>query len=351
MQKFFTFKNIFILVALLLIAFLLYSYLSIFMPLILAFFTALILEPLVQLVQRLFRISKRLPAVIIVFILFVMFITTIFYLAITRLVNQVIKFLDGLPYYIADLSYIFDVLIYDIGQAVAEFPPVVIQELENQQALIRDKAVELTGNMIPLLVNIVQSVPNYLIIGIIYLLTLFLISMDLPNLKERFYARFKEETQKKVRYMTHRLGYVMIGFFKAQFLVSIVIFIVSYIGLLIIAPRNALLIALIIWLIDFIPFIGSIIILAPWAIYSFIVGNVSLGVQLIILAVILLALRRTLEPMIMGDQIGLSALATLISIYLGLYFLGVIGLIIGPLIVITIKSAMEAGIIKTDFKI
>lgn len=63
---------------------------------------------------------------------------------------------------------------------------------------------------------------------------------------------------------------------------------------------------LIIWLIDIVPFLGSIIILAPWGLYHLLMGNTSISVQLFILAVILLIIRRVVEPKLMGDHIGLS---------------------------------------------
>ncbi|MFP3472205.1 AI-2E family transporter, partial [Micrococcus sp. SIMBA_144] len=84
-------------------------------------------------------------------------------------------------------------------------------------------------------------------------------------------------------------------FFKAHFLVSIIIFVVSLIGLLLITPKVALLMAFIIWVIDFIPIIGSIVILGPWAIYYLITGDIATGSQMAILAVGLLVIRRTVE--------------------------------------------------------
>ncbi|WP_025028294.1 sporulation integral membrane protein YtvI [Caldalkalibacillus mannanilyticus] len=351
MQKFLTLKKVLIALGIIAIGLLLYFYLSVFMPILLALFTAFLLEPLVQGTQKFLRLKNRLPSVVIVFSLFVFFIAISFYLAITKLVNEVIKFVYRLPYYAVELTYFVENTIADFNQAVANFPPVLIQEISKQSPKILNKGEEIAQSAIQLIANWAQAIPTLIVVTIIYLITLFLISMDLPKLREQFYNHFKEENAKKVRYMSHRLGYVFIGFFKAQFLVSIVIFIVSYIGLLLISPGNALIMALLLWLIDFIPFIGSIIILAPWALFNIISGDPSTGVKLLILAGVLLTLRRTLEPMIMGEQIGLSALSTLLSIYLGLYFLGVVGLVAGPLFLIAIKSAMEAGIIKTDFKL
>src|SRR5699024_11213497 len=166
-----------------------------------------------------------------------------------------------------------------------------------------------------------------------------------------FFNLLTEQTAKKVTFMNKRLSTVFFGFIKAQFLISIIIFIASFIGLLFITPDMALLMSLIIWAIDLIPIIGSIIILGPWAIYMFLVGKIAMGVKLSILAILLLIIRRMIEPKFMGTYIGLSPLATLISMFIGLKLIGFLGLFIGPLVIIMITSAKEAGIIRWNFKL
>jgi sporulation integral membrane protein YtvI len=344
-------KRLIIGLVVLMIGLALYFYLSAFMPIILAFVTAFVLEPLVKVVQKYFRIKKRLPAVTIVFLLFVCLIITSFYFMVTQIIHEAIQFVDRLPYYVAEVNSFNDELILDLNEAVSELPPEIIKELHSQSNALFKKGQTLAKEAIPMLASWAQQLPNLFVVTLVYLITLFLISMDLPNLRHYFYSHFREDNATKVRYMSQRLGTVFIGFFKAQFLVSIVIFVVTYIGLLLITPRNALLMALIIWIIDFIPLIGSIVILAPWALFEFVTGATSMSIQLLILAGVLLALRRSLEPIVMGEHIGLSALSTLLSIYFGLYFLGFVGLIAGPLFIIALKSATEAGLIKADFKI
>ena len=75
--------------------------------------------------------------------------------------------------------------------------------------------------------------------------------------------------------MITRLNAVLIGFMKAQLLVSFIIFAVTFVGLLLITPKYAVVMSLIIWIIDVIPILGSIIILAPWALYHFISGDMA----------------------------------------------------------------------------
>lgn len=51
--------------------------------------------------------------------------------------------------------------------------------------------------------------------------------------------------------------------------------------------------SIIIWIIDFIPIIGSIVILGPWALFHLLTGDLAMGTQLAILAAVLLIIRRT----------------------------------------------------------
>ena len=64
-----------------------------------------------------------------------------------------------------------------------------------------------------------------------------------------------------------------------------------------------------------------------------------------------MVIRSVVEPKVMGTQIGLKPLPTLISMFVGFKLFGLIGLFLGPLLVILITTAYEAGIIRFNFKI
>ncbi|OEF96593.1 sporulation integral membrane protein YtvI [Desulfuribacillus alkaliarsenatis] len=330
-----------------------YQYASGFVPIILAFLTALMLEPLVKFIQKRGKFEGRLPAVAISFVVYVLLLASIIYLTVTKIFQQLIRLLNQLPNYISDVLILNEYLATEINRLIADIPQkhLIINEIEKQGEVLLTKVSVFTQNLIPIIASSVQALPALLVIFIVYLITVFLFSLDLPLIIKKFYGLFKEETAEKIAYVFDRLGNVVVGFFKAQFLVSIVIFIASYIGLLIIAPERAFIMAIIIWIIDVIPFIGSILVLAPWILYSLLLGNTSLAVKLIILQIVLLALRRTLEPKIMGRHIGLAALPTLLSMYFGIYFLGIVGLVLGPIIFIAVKSAYEAKIFTINYKL
>src|SRR5699024_6200173 len=271
----------------------------------------------------------------------------------TKAIGQLVNFVEDIPTYINQINNLYIQWENNFQRYASNLPPEFVKQISDS---LQDNLIALSTTVkekitIDNIAQIFAKIPQYLISFLVYLIALFLFMLELPLLKSKFYNLLTKETAEKVSFMNNRLTKVFFGFFKAQFLVSIIILIVSFLGLLFITPDIAFLMSLIIWIIDLIPIVGSIIILGPWAVYMFLVGKTAIGVNLSILAAILLSIRRTVEPKLMGDHICLSPLATLIAMFLGLKLIGVLGLLIGPLIVIAFGSAKEAGIIKWDIKI
>ncbi|WP_280769112.1 sporulation integral membrane protein YtvI [Salipaludibacillus daqingensis] len=345
-------KYIYIAVGILIAALIIYFILPVSVPIIFALITALFLAPAVNGLVTKAKLSRNL-AVFIIFITFLLVISIIGYFTLTRALTQINQFVENLPMTINEVNIAWMTFLENLRLQFDHYSQDVVNEIDNavtnQLLQIRDRLAEI--NIIEMATNVLVRVPSYIVSLLVYLIALYLFLLDLPRLKTKIFSYMSEETAKKVSFMAARLSYVIFGFFKAQFLVSIIIFIVTFIGLLIIAPEVALIMSIIIWLIDFIPIIGSIAVLAPWAGYYLIAGNTAVAVQLLVLAGILLTIRRTVEPKVMGHHIGLSPLATLISLYIGLMLLGAVGFIVGPLAVILFMSAKEAGIIKMNFKI
>lgn len=334
------------------IAIALYFILPVSIPLIAGFVTALALNPLVKWLQRRARLSRQ-HSTIITFLLFLFLVGTAGTYIVAITLTQIVHFVDEMPTYISDLNNFYSKMESDLQQYSKNLPPDFVRQVttglqENITTLGNAAKEKLTLDNIA---QIFVKVPQYLISVLVYLIVLFLFMLELPALKAKIYGMLTDETARKVTFMNKRLGSVVLGFIKAQLLVSFFILGTSLLGLFLIVPEVAFIMSLIIWVIDIIPLIGSIIVLGPWSLFMFLSGDVVLGTKLAILAVILLAMRRILEPKFMGQHIGLSPLATLISMFIGLKLLGIFGFILGPLLVIAFNSAKEAGIIKFKVKV
>lgn len=322
-------------------------------PIILALLTAIIIEPVVKFTQKIFK-WKRKPAVITNFIFFLTFISALLYFSVTKLISQLLYTSKVIPYHLNSLTGVWIDIQNNIFQYTEGLPLEVVQSIQDKfnatLASMKDALLDLLSysNISSLLTNI----PGFLVNFIVFIIALFLFMLDLENLSAKFFFFLKEETAEKVRVMTSSVKKVTIGFMKAQILASFIILGVSFIGLLFIVPfKIAVIMSLVIWIIDVIPILGSIAVLAPWAGYLFLVGDTVFATKLTVLAVILLIIRRAVEPKLMGSQMGISPLAILIAMFIGAKLFGLLGFLIGPLVVILFITAKEAGMIRLNFKI
>lgn len=131
------------------------------------------------------------------------------------------------------------------------------------------------------------------------------------------------------------------GYFKSQLILMGITFLILSIGLTTIDVKNAILISIGISIIDILPVLGSGIIIVPWSIISFILGNSYLGKGLALIYIIVIITRQVLEPKIMGKEIGVRPLYTFLATILGSIILGPVGLIVGPLIAVVITSIIR----------
>lgn len=114
-----------------------------------------------------------------------------------------------------------------------------------------------------------------------------------------------------------------------------------------------LLIALLIAFADALPIVGSGTVIIPWAVISAIKGELNLAIALIVLFAIISIVRQFMEPKVVSNKIGIHPIFTLIAMYTGYKFIGVLGILIGPIVIIILKPIFETmidkGIVKSIF--
>ena len=114
------------------------------------------------------------------------------------------------------------------------------------------------------------------------------------------------------------------------------------IGFLILGIYYAPIVALFIALADILPIIGVGTVLVPWSIYELATGNTVLGVGLIILFVISSLIRQFSEPKIVGKNLDLHPIITLVMLYAGYALFGIWGMLILPIIAVCVGLMLKS---------
>ena len=130
-------------------------------------------------------------------------------------------------------------------------------------------------------------------------------------------------------------------YLRACFLLGLLTFLQMFIGLALLRIPYAFILALLIALVDFLPLLGTGIILIPWAAVSLLLGEIKLGIGLLVLYAVSTVIRQILEPKLIGEGLGLHPLLSLAAMYAGLRLFGVWGMILAPLATAGVKSLLK----------
>ena len=175
--------------------------------------------------------------------------------------------------------------------------------------------LDLAVSFISLIGNVILSIPELVVSISFSVIASFFVVNDYDNIKSFVYRQFKEKTIVKIREIKNMLILTLNKIIISYFLLFVVNFIILFIGFVLLNVKGAPLMAALVSLADILPIIGSAIFLVPWALFSAINGRIYFAIGLIALLIIALIIKSILEPKIIGKNLGLHPLVTLLSMF------------------------------------
>jgi sporulation integral membrane protein YtvI len=318
------------------------------LPLLIALILAILIDPVVEFGQRHLRLSRPL-SVTLTFLGIFSISGLLLYIGATKLILEFYTLIQGLFKSLPDIQNSLTELALQAQLFYAALPIEASEGLSQGVSSLVKGISNMLSSLAGGLVSMAAALPNLLIVALIILISYFLFSLELPKLKYYLYQFFTPQAQKKLDVILQDLSQALIGFIRAQILISFLMYIIVAAGLLILGAPYALALALVIIVVDILPILGTGAVMVPWAIWGWSQGRPSLAIGLLILYAITIIFRRIAEPKILGQSLGISTLATLISMFAGFQVMGVMGLFFGPFIVIIIKSLRKANILNIRF--
>ena len=159
-------------------------------------------------------------------------------------------------------------------------------------------------------------------------------------------AQLPRQTVERLNSVRANLKKSFGGFMKAQLILMGMTFFQLVIVFLLLKIRDAVEIAAVTAIIDALPVFGTGIVLLPWAAYRAVSGDMRMGIALMLSWAVVNLVRNCAQAKLLGDQIGLDPLASLLAIYVGFKIWGVGGMLIFPIILVTLKQLNDAGAIR-----
>lgn len=326
------------------------NYFSMFAPFIISYVLTVMLRPCIVKIQKATKMPNA-PATIITLVLFISvasFIIWIFGHYIGEGISYVIDLLSS-PKTMVNITNIVKE-ITNKTEAITNFLKIEITT-ENIISVATDAVKNLVTALSTMSLNVVMGVPNFIIAFVIGCVAACYMLFDYERIYNAIIRQCSDGTRRVVHIFNTEVLTSLIKMIFSYVLISIICMAELLIGFYILGIKDASFVALLIALFDVLPVVGSGGILVPWGVVLLILGEPFKGIGLIVLWVIIVIVRQIVEPKIVGEQVGLYALTTVIALYIGLKLMGGIGLIMAPLYVIVCKKLNEEGVIslyKTD---
>lgn len=323
---------------------------NLLMPFVAALVLAWMLNPAIRFLQKKLGWKRNVLSLILVLVcIFILgaLVTGLAY----SLVSQVLSFLQNWQPLWSDTMF----ALSSITESLEKFLKPLPEETYAQLSGLLERAVGWLGDVVPRLLtraagsvgNAALSLPAWTIGFVIFLMAAYFISSDYPHLRFKLTRSIPKEFRGFFADVKRVAVDAFGGYVKAELILSGVIFMILLVGFLIMGEPYALLLAFILGVMDFIPIIGSGTAMVPWAVIDVVLGNYRHAIGLMVIWGIIAVFRRVAEPKVVGDQTGLSPIASLVSIYVGMRLGGVLGMILGPVVCLVALSILHGGVLDS----
>ncbi|MBR4461603.1 MAG: sporulation integral membrane protein YtvI [Erysipelotrichaceae bacterium] len=301
--------------------------LDIILPFLLGFLFA---YNTIRLSHKLFKADKVLYRIITLIITYVV-IALIITLLVTMGINKVGDFIKAMPNFYKTTIEPYITSMEQIVEHYSDLLPDFIQNSWNDITgsvfeAVKSGLSSLASGLVNLTTNMITSAPNLLASVIIMLVTSFYFVTDYEKIANWFTGSLPDHFVEVLYEIRDFCENTLLKILVAYAQIMGITFIELSIGLTIFRVSNPIMWSLAIAFLDILPVLGVGTVLIPWAISCLIIGNVLLGIELLILYTIISFIRNIIEPKMVGTNLGLHPLATLFSMIVGLKLLGPVGM-------------------------
>lgn len=174
--------------------------------------------------------------------------------------------------------------------------------------------------------NIVFSVASAMIIPVFF----YYFLIDFDRMKDAAFRLIPKPYQSFVNVRLQKTDSILSGFIRGQLMVASILSLLYSLGLMIVGIKYGILIGMVAGILNFVPYLGLALGLGTSLLMAVIGGG---GAVPIVGVLLVFGVVQTLEgfvitPKVVGDQVGLSPLASIIALLIGGELFGIAGMLL-----------------------
>lgn len=321
-------------------------------PFLVALAIAMPMQPVARKIAKRTKINRRFASVVLVLLCYLVLVALVA-LIVAGIASVVVDFANMLPDYFADtIQPAIENLGENLIDKLDKFVPNINEKVENAMP---DIVSQISGTVMNFSVSVVtwasdvgSKLPGFLLGTVICVIASIFLAIDYDKAAQTVMNILPPKAREIILVAKRALGAIVGKYLKSYMIILLMTFAEIAIGLLIVGIDKPIRIAALIAVFDILPIVGSGLVLAPWAIINIIQGNYGVGIGLAVLWAIVIVVREYAEPRIVGKQVGLHPLVTLVCLWVGLKLGGALGMFALPIGLLVILDLKAEGIISFE---
>ena len=307
--------------------------LPLLLPFLIAFLLAVVTEPLAKLLMEKAGFPRALAGGLCILAVYLLLGTGLFFLG-KFLLQELGELIVRLPEMTEKLAPGLENLRKQLFLLLDKLPEQVQDALKNMTDEAFRGGTGLLGKLpealLDLVTKLAKKLPDFFLFLLTTVISGFMMAGSLPKLRLWLSRILPRPWRRTVTNLWHRSRGAIGGWLKAELKLSGITFLLVTAGFFLLRVPGPLFLGLLTAVVDFLPVLGAGTILIPWALVLFLQRQTLRAVAFTLLYGVTAVTRTTLEPRILGRQMGLPPLATLFAVYTGYRLAGFWGLLLFP---------------------
>ena len=331
-----------ILAGALLLIFVLPKTLAFLWPFVAGWIISMIAHPVIEYLEKKVKLPKKFGSAILIAVV-ITAIIAVLYFAVRGIALQVIGFVQDMPdirqgiIFQKKIEHFLSILPPSFGKQFEQWSGSIGELLKKAATSAGDYGVAHAG-------GVAKGVTSELLGLVVMLFSAYMFSLE----REKIIAWYEKCIPGFVKhkidvFMKNSVG-VLVSYCFAQLKIMVVIIAILWIGFFVAGIGHSFIYAILVGIVDIFPILGTGTVIIPWAIFKMITGDIKTAIILLIVYAICLVLKQVLQPKMMGDSMGISALTTIFLIYVGLKFGGLGGMLLALILGMFVINLYRLGV-------
>ncbi|MCL6517117.1 MAG: sporulation integral membrane protein YtvI [Alicyclobacillus sp.] len=308
-------------------------------PFVAGAFFAILLWPFVRWLEQ--RGVPRTLAVTLVMVGIVVLLVALSVYVVIQVAREAALWSANVPMYFNEVQAWIAQRI-ELGRAwYGQLPPSVTNQVESAVAEAVTTVQAFFSGLASWVIDSITKLPESMFVVAVALIATFFMLVHRERMVKGFLRLLPPGWGDKVQVVAGDMMRAFLGSLRVQVVLMLMSAVLGVIGMWIAGIKYAVILGILFGLTGLVPVVGSAIMTVPWMIGALLIGDVALALKVLVIQLGISLIRHLVEPKILAESVGLDTLSTLFALYVGMKLMGVLGLFLGPIVLIGIKSLLR----------